>query len=142
LALELLNEPPREEESKMRMTQMLGCSLIAPVVLGIAACGSAPSPARSQAEALAVIRSAEAVGAQKTPQGAYHLELARQNFERAQIFIAAGDMEEARGTLARAKADAELAISISEQEEIREQAEQSRERLEALEREREEESIR
>lgn len=121
----------------MRMTRVFEWSFIAFVTFGAGACQSDPSFTRSQADTLAAIRAAETVGAKDTPQSAYHLELARQNLGRAQVFIAAGDFEEAWGTLARAKADAELAISISEREEMRARAEQSRERLEALEHERE-----
>lgn len=120
----------------MRTTHSWGWPMMPLMTLTIAACGSTPPPTRSQAEAQAVIRSAEAVGARETPRSAYYLELARQHFERAQRLIAAGDMEEASGSLARAKADAELAISLSEQEEVRERAEESRERLDTLENER------
>lgn len=120
----------------MRMTHSWRWPTVPLLTLTIAACGSAPPPTRSQAEAQAVIRSAEAVGAEETPRSAYYLELARQHFDQAQRLITMGEMEDASGSLARAKADAELAISLSEQEEIRERAEESRERLETLEDER------
>src|SRR5688500_18533994 len=102
--------------------------------IGVAGCGSAPPPTRSQAEALAAIRSAQAVGAAEQPQAAYHLELANERMEQAQRLIADGKMPDAERVLARAKADADLAIALSDEETTRESAEAARAHIEALER--------
>lgn len=105
--------------------------------LGIAAaaaagCGGASPPLRAQAETLAAVRSAEDVGASRSPEASYHLELANEQVAQAEQLIARGRMEDAERTLERAKADAELAIALSREAEARADAEQTREHIRAL----------
>lgn len=115
---------------RLILAPALGVAMIA----ASAGCGGAAPPTRAQTDALAAVRAAEAVGAQQTPQAAYHLELAREELRQAESLIGNGKMDEASGALVRAKADADLATALSHEARTRERAEEVRRRIEALER--------
>ncbi|WP_236519560.1 DUF4398 domain-containing protein [Sandaracinus amylolyticus] len=105
------------------------------LITAAAGCGGAPPPTRAQAEAIAAVRSAEAIGAQEQPQAAYHLELAREQVRSAERLIQDGRMQEAGGALMRAKADADLASALTNEADTRNQAAEVREQVETLEQE-------
>lgn len=102
--------------------------------LSLAGCGGAAPPVRAQSDASAALRAAQEVGAEQTPQAAYHLELAREQIRTADALIERGRMDDASRALMRAKADAELAISLSRESDARRSAEQTRGHIDALER--------
>lgn len=85
----------------------------------VAGCGSAPPPTHAQTDAVAAVRSAEALGAQSTPAAAYQLELAHGELQQADTMIQHGHMEEATRLLERAKADANLAMALRREDEAR-----------------------
>ena len=100
----------------------------------VVACGGAPVPAKSASEVQAEIRAAEAIGAQTLPLGSLHLKLARDQAAQADALMANGDNEEARLALQRAKADAELAILVTKQAELRARADAASKRADAASR--------
>lgn len=108
--------------------------LLAACGLSLAGCGGAAPPVRAQSDASAALRAAQEVGAERTPQAAYHVELAREQMRAAETLIERGEMDDASRALMRAKADAELAISLSRESEARQGVEQTRGHIEALER--------
>jgi regulator of protease activity HflC (stomatin/prohibitin superfamily) len=59
------------------------------------------------------IRAAQEVGAEKVPQAALHLQLAKEELERAKKLGADGDKEQGSSMLLRAQVDAELAVALS-----------------------------
>lgn len=120
---------------KKRIAAAVLSGTLAVAGTGIAGCGGAPPPTRTQADAQAAVRSAEAVGAAETPQAAYHLALADEQMRTAQQLIRVGRMDAAERVLERAKADAELAVSLAQEDDARQQAEQVRQHIETLERE-------
>ncbi|MBN8613939.1 MAG: hypothetical protein J0L92_25300, partial [Deltaproteobacteria bacterium] len=61
-----------------------------------AGCGGSPPPTRAQTDAVAAVRSAEALEADQTPAAAYQLELARGQVREADTLIRRGDMDRAR----------------------------------------------
>ncbi len=85
----------------------------------MAGCGGAPPPTHAQTDAVAAVRSAEALGAQSTPAAAYQLELAHGELTQADSMIQNGHMEEATRLLERAKADANLAMALRREDEAR-----------------------
>lgn len=92
---------------------------VAVVVAAFAAgCASDP-PLRTEASTSG-IRAAEEVGASRVPRAALHLQLAKEELERARTLAAAGEQEQATSMLSRAEADAQLAVALS-----RENAEKS-----------------
>jgi len=112
----------------MRNVSKIGIMVLAVAVVVTAfAAGCASVPLRTEASTSG-IRAAEEVGAAKVPQASLHLQLAKEELERAKGLAKNGDKEEATSLLRRAEADAELAVALS-----REDAEKS-EALTAVER--------
>lgn len=77
----------------------------------VAGCASDP-PLRTEASTSG-IRAAEEVGASKVPRAALHLQLAKEELERARELAAADEPEQAASMLTRAEADAQLAVALS-----------------------------
>lgn len=83
---------------------------------GLLACSHGTVPVRHVAETEAAYRAAQAVDAERVPQAALHLQLAREQMARAQKLINAKEFERADGALLRAKIDADLAAMIAQRE--------------------------
>ncbi len=95
-----------------------------------AGCGGAGLPVHAQTDAVAAIRSARELGAESTPQASYHLALADEGMVTADAAIRSGQMDTARRLLERAKADAELAMALRREAEVRARAEETHEHIE------------
>lgn len=108
---------------------MLLCSIGASLALG--ACASAIPTERLQSSS-AAIRAAEEVGAERVPQAALHLQLAKEQSDRAKKLIDTGDRDEAALLLARAEADANLAVALARNAEEQRAAQLQRDKLESL----------
>jgi hypothetical protein len=87
-----------------------------------AGCSAAPLPVERMASAEAGIRGATEVGAEAVPQAALHLKMARDQVAQAQALNRAGENERAVMMLARAEADAELALSLTRESAARAEA--------------------
>src|SRR6478752_859135 len=72
------------------------------------ACGGAPVPHDALTAAQADVKGAEVGGAAENPKAALHVKLAKDEIALAEKQISDGDNEEAKRTLDRAQADAEL----------------------------------
>jgi hypothetical protein len=70
------------------------------------------APALDTASTAAAIRAARLIGATEVPEAAIHLELARQELERADDLNGGGQRKRAQSYVARAEADANLAIVL------------------------------
>jgi len=81
---------------------------------------------------VAAARSAREVGAESAPQAALHLKLADEEIARAKALIKDGDNERAEYTLVRAKADAELALSLAKEATANAEAQQAADQIKAL----------
>src|SRR6185503_11651703 len=97
-------------------------------------CASSNVPHESMAASESSIRAAEEVGASEVPTAALHLQLAKEQTEKAQEMIKAGDNDRAKYVLMRAQADAELAITLSKEDTARTDAEQAMAQVRALQR--------
>ena len=95
-------------------------------------CGGAAAPTAQRTDTMAALRSAEEVGAAGTPDASLHLQLAREQVSQADELIRVGHMQEAEEVLVRAKADAELAIALTREDDAREQAEDAAAQVRAL----------
>ena len=100
--------------------------------VGASACGGSPTPVRSLAETRAAVRSAAEMGAHGVPRAALHLKLAEDQLAAAEREIAKGDGDDARPLLARARADAELALAYARGEPIRQEALEARRKVDEL----------
>jgi hypothetical protein len=78
------------------------------------------------------IRAAEELGAPKVPQASLHLQLAKEENEHAQRLIKEGEPQRAEGQLARAQADAELALALAREAPMQAEAQQEVDRAHSL----------
>jgi hypothetical protein len=81
-------------------------------VLGLA-CASSPVPTEQLASTEASVRAAHELGAERVPRAQLHLKLAQEQMQQARKLADDGDTERATVVLARARADAELALMLS-----------------------------
>jgi hypothetical protein len=85
---------------------------LAATVLGMA-CASAPVPTEQLASTEASVRAAHELGAERVPRAQLHLKLAQEQMQQARKLAEDGETERAGVVLARARADAELALMLS-----------------------------
>ena len=93
--------------------------------------GCSNVPLRTEASASG-IRAAEQVGAADVPQASLHLQLAKEELERAKELSAKGEKEQAASMLLRSEADAELAVALSREDAEKSEARAAIERVRKL----------
>jgi hypothetical protein len=83
-----------------------------------AACGGTPVPEPKQplADAESASRSAREVGADSQPAARLQVKLADEQITHAKALITSGDNERATYVLLRARADAELGLSLAREQ--------------------------
>lgn len=102
------------------MTTRIHTVLLAALGIALlAGCATTNLPPEEIAAPKGKIAAAEEAGATEDPQAALHLTLAHDQFERASKLLATGDNERASRWLARADADAELALELAHLERTR-----------------------
>ena len=104
--------------------------LMSLAVLGLA-CAGAPMPAVEMQRSQASIRSAEELGALGIPAARLHLEMAKDQDARAKKMAADGNPR-AVLVLARAEADAELAMGLAREAAVHSSAVKAGEDLKAV----------
>ena len=98
-----------------------------------AGCGTAAVPVSgSLTQAQAAIRAAEEVGARSVPKAALHLKMAQDQLQTAKGLLADGEEEEASVVLARAEIDAELALALAKDANLRAQANEAMKKVDVL----------
>ena len=97
-----------------------------------AGCASGPAFNMSSEKSTSAIRGAEEVGASKTPNAALHLQLAKEELNRAKELDTKGQKAESVSMLSRAEADAELALALSHEQTEKTEATQAMERVRKL----------
>ena len=106
--------------------------MIASLFLVALAVGCASNPPLRTDSSSTSIRAAEAVGASEVPRASLHLQLAREELERAKGMQDKGQKDEAASQLLRAEADAELAVVLSQEQNEKTEAGQAMERVRQL----------
>jgi hypothetical protein len=101
-------------------------------ILLCSACAGVAAPRERFANSQGELRAAEAVGADKIPKAALHLQLAREEIAQAKAQMDAGDNERADYTLRRAHADAALATALAQSEPLQERAAAAKKELEKI----------
>jgi len=99
--------------------------------IGIAGCAAVVVPPAQLASSEGSIRGAEEMGANGVPPAKLHLQLARDQTEEAKRMAARGD-ERSVLVLARAEADAELALGMAREVKVHTEAVRATEALAAL----------
>lgn len=82
------------------------------------ACAGNP-PTDHLAASMAAVRGAETAGAASVPQAALHLKLAQEQITQARQMIASDDNERADSMTIRAYNDAELALALTHEAQIK-----------------------
>lgn len=86
-------------------------------------CAGSPAPATQRmADVQAAERTAIELGAHNNPRAQLHLKLAGEHLARAKEAVEDDDELRADGLLARAKADAELAIALTREDDAKTKA--------------------
>lgn len=88
----------------------------------VGACGSAPLSSAAVARAKSSVSAAEAVGAEEHPPAALHLKIARDDIATAEGLAKQGEEEDAARALERADADAQLALSLTREQQMCQEA--------------------
>jgi hypothetical protein len=102
-------------------------------VLVAAGCGTTAAYSTQQvADSQAEIRTAEAVGADREPVAALHLQLAREQFRVGKDMLAKGEKHRADFMLARASSDAALAQALTHQVAVKAQAQQALQQIRTM----------
>jgi hypothetical protein len=109
-------------------TQLL--TLTAGLSLALA-CASHPPPTQQMADVQSANRGATELGAQKNPRAELHLKLAEEQLDLARKAVANDDNERATSLLMRAKADAELAVALTREDNAKVQEEKAMEKAES-----------
>jgi hypothetical protein len=87
-------------------------ALIATSGLALGCGASQPPPTQQLADVQSATRAAEELGATREPQAQLHLKLAEEQMAKAKLAMDKEDNPRAESILARAKADAELAVAL------------------------------
>lgn len=96
-------------------------------------CGASyPPPTQQASDVQSANRSAIELGAQKNPKAQLHLKLAEEQLKLAEAAMKDDENEAAEDLLRRAKADAELAIALTREEDAKIQAEKTVDRASQL----------
>lgn len=108
----------------MKLITLRGIGMLTGVcsLFQLGACGSTPQPTDRLVSAQAAMRAAKEVGANKNPQAQLHVQLAQEEFDRAQKLLQDGENEAADGMLRRAAADAELAVAVAREDHSKREA--------------------
>ena len=93
---------------------------VAGVAMALTACGASyPAPTQPLADVQAADRSAQELGANTDPPAKLQLTLAQEQAQNATKAMKDGDNKRAETLLLRAKADAELAVSLAREQKAR-----------------------
>jgi uncharacterized protein YqfA (UPF0365 family) len=101
--------------------------------LWLAACGGGAPPSERLVTAEAAVRGAQELGANTSPpRAALHLQLAQEQVEKAKRYIEEDLHQRAELVLRQAQADAELAIALARNEEMKHRLEAARAKVDRL----------
>jgi hypothetical protein len=95
--------------------RLLGNASLTTALSLLVGCATAPPPERMETSA-ATIRAAQEVGASEVPQAALHVQLAREQAQRAKGLLEQGERARAESLFARAQADADLALALARED--------------------------
>jgi hypothetical protein len=102
------------------------------LVVGLGACATTVVPQQNLEGAVAAIRAAEEVGADKVPAAALRLQLAKEQLERAKSMASENEQPAAQRLMLRSQADAELALALARNTAARSAATQATEKTKNL----------
>jgi hypothetical protein len=90
--------------------------------LGLFACSGTPPPTARYASSQAAVRAAVELNAAQIPAAQLHLKLAEDQLEYGKRLMATGDNKRADYVLFRAESDADVAVALAKEADVRQQA--------------------
>lgn len=105
---------------------------LAIVALSVAGCASSAPMQRRAENSAAAIRAADEVGAAAVPRASLHLQLAKEESQKARQLDASGEPERGASLMLRSEADANLAVALARVEASKAKAAAAAERLRQL----------
>jgi hypothetical protein len=112
--------------------RLLYATTLAVFTLATAACGGYPPPNDRMLASVAATRSARELGAPNSPQAALHLKLAEEEIASARALLSDGNNRRAAFVLLRARADAELSLSLAKESAAKGETQQVQEQIKSL----------
>jgi heterodisulfide reductase subunit A-like polyferredoxin len=106
--------------------------LIAGVLLSGACAGTSEVPSQQLAQSQAAIRAATEVGADSNPQASLHLKMAKDRMTQAEALDKKGEYAAAGALLDEARVDAELALSLTREQQATQHAEQAQQQTQSI----------
>ncbi len=101
---------------------MFSLTIAGPVLLALGCAGNYPPPTQQMADVQSANRSANELGAQNNPRAQLHLKLAEDQLLQAKAAMDHDDNRAADRLLTRAKADAELAVALTREDNAKTEA--------------------
>lgn len=111
--------------------RLMGAALVATLAAGTG-CAKAKPPQAQLTASHASIRAAEELKATDVPKANLHLQMAKENVERAEKLMGGGDHEEACYVLMRAQSDAELALALAKEAKMQKDAQDALDKVQKL----------
>ncbi len=108
-------------------------ALLSLMCIPLIGCAAQQVPQAEHVDTKSTVKAAEVAGAQEVPRASLYLKMAQDGVKDAEALMAEEKYDEARQELERAKIDADLALSLTREEEIRQEAEEEKQRLKELE---------
>jgi hypothetical protein len=102
-------------QAKLLATRASLATACLSLLLAGAGCAKTQAPHGQLATSQATLKAAEELKAGEVPKAALHLQMARDNTERAQKLMEKGNHDEALYALMRAQSDAELALILAKE---------------------------
>lgn len=112
---------------------IVALALVLLPLVGCATADSQPVTARDYAKPRETIRAAQEVGANQVPEAKMYLSYAKDEVNKADKLLEQGETYHARMALARAQADADLALTMAKERRMVQQVRQIETRIQRLE---------
>lgn len=103
--------------------------------LSLSACAGAPAPKKQHMHTQSTLHAAQEMGANKDPDAKLHLQLAKEQLNEARKLMEKDENTKAKRVLARAEADADLAIALTREEQAEDEAQDAKEEIQKLRKE-------
>jgi hypothetical protein len=100
--------------------------------LPLISCAGQEVPRAEHVDTKSSVQTAELAGAKEVPSASLYLKMAQDGVERAEALMEEKEYDEAKRVLQRAQMDADLALTMTREEELRQEAEDEKERLRKL----------
>ena len=112
---------------------IVALALVALPLVGCATADSEQVTARDYAKPRETIRAAQEIGANQVPKAKMYLSYAKDEVNKADKLLDEGENYQARMALARAQADADLALTMAKERRMVKQVRQIEHRIQRLE---------